>query len=150
LVRALAWPHFYLLLESYVPALAPQGVMCAYGVTRVQPELVHALQWAKPALLVLLGAWFVLALVDRRSDAPTFRRLRLVASVPLALLALGECALEAAWLFSDKLEHEVSCCTQLADLVTGRVSQNVSPLALAGLDAPWKTFTAYFVLGGAV
>jgi hypothetical protein len=150
LVRALAWPHFYLLLESYVPALAPQGVMCAYGVTRVQPELATAVQWAKPLLLALLGAWFVLAAVDRRSDAATFARLRLLASVPLALLALGECALEAAWIASDKLEHEVSCCTQLADLAGGRVSQNVSPLALAGLDAPWKTFAAYFVLGSLV
>jgi len=150
LVRALAWPHFYGVLESYVPTLAPQGVMCAYGVTRVQPELVLALQWAKPVVLALLGAWLVLVVVDRRSDVPSFQRLLLIASVPLALLALGECALEAAWLASDQMDHEVSCCTQLADLVGGSVSRNVSPLALAGFDAPWKTLAAYFVLGGFV
>jgi hypothetical protein len=147
LVRALAWPHFYGVLESYVPTLAPQGVMCAYGVTRVQPELVLALQWAKPVVLALLGAWLVLVAVDRRSDVPTFQRPLLIASVPLALLALGECALEAVWLASDQMDHEVSCCAQLADLVGGSVSRNVSPLALAGFDAPWKTLAAYFALG---
>jgi len=164
LVRALAWPHFYLLLESFVPALAPQGVMCVYGVTRVAPGLVLALQWLKPAVVALLAAWWILVMIDQRTegalrdqraeDAPRdqrnegapLRRLRSVAIVPLALLALAECAIEGIYLASDKLGRPVTCCSQPADLTGRAIAASPSPLALAGFDTAEKTLAAYALL----
>jgi hypothetical protein len=143
LVRALAWPHFYLLLESCVAPLAPYGVMCTYGVTRVQPGLVLALQWLKPAVLFLLVAWWIVARVDARTEGAPFERARALVLVPLALLALAECALEAIYLFSDKLGHPVTCCTQPADLAGRQLPTARSPLALAGFDSPAGTLAVY-------
>src|SRR5438552_1358970 len=58
-LNVLAWPIFYLLLQSYVPYWP--GVMCIYGVTQIGagslgparflPPLVTALQVTKPALV---------------------------------------------------------------------------------------------------
>lgn len=146
LVRALAWPHFYLLLESEVAPLASYGVMCTYGVTRIQPELVLALQWLKPAVVAGLVLWSLVARIDARTEGAPFTRARALAIVPLALLALAECATEAAYVFSDKLGHPVTCCTQASDLPGRQLPSVASPLALAGFDSPAKTLALYGLL----
>src|SRR5258708_14307692 len=74
-LNLISWPLLYLLLQSYVPEWP--GVMCIYGVTRIGtgslglsrflPTLVTTLQFVKPALLFLSGAWFVLHLLNRRT-----------------------------------------------------------------------------------
>jgi hypothetical protein len=150
LVRAVAWPHFYLLLESFVPALAPYGAMCTLGVTRVQPGMVLALQWLKPVVLALLAGWWILTLVDQHAEAAPFQRLRALAIVPIALLALAECATEATYLASDKLGRPVTCCSQPDDLSGRAIASERSPLALAGFAAPEQTLAAYGLLNAAV
>src|SRR5207302_10144316 len=83
-LNVLSWPLLYLLLQSYVPEWP--GVMCIYGVTRVGegslgparhlPDLLRVVQWMKPVLVFVGGAWFVLYLMNRRTaTAPLVGRL---------------------------------------------------------------------------
>ncbi len=124
-LNVLSWPLLYLLLQSYVPEWP--GVMCVYGVTRIGagsigparflPPLLTALQVAKPALVFLSGAWFVLYLINRRTEtAPLTGR---VIGVLLAagLLAAADAAAETGYLLIPKKEEFVSggCCTVAFD-----------------------------------
>ena len=62
-LNIVAWPLFYLLLQSYVPQWT--GVMCIYGVTQIGkgsmnssrylPSLITAVQIFKPILIFLSG-----------------------------------------------------------------------------------------------
>lgn len=118
-----AWPLFYLLLQSYVPQWP--DVMCIYGVTRIGaspynvgpsrflPTLLTALQVAKPAIVFLSGAWFVVYLVNRRTrTAPLMKRL-LAVLVALGLLSFADSAAEATYLVIPKKEKSLAmgCCT---------------------------------------
>jgi hypothetical protein len=115
LVRLIAWPQFYLLLKSYVPELAPFGVMCAFGVTRIEPTLVAAIELSKPLALFGFGFWWLIVLLERRADQAGFARARNRVAVALALCAAGECALEIVYVLRDKVGHPVTCCTQFLD-----------------------------------
>ena len=114
--RFLAWPLFYFLLKSLVPELAPFGVMCTFGVTRIQPGLVLALQWIKPLSLAALAYWCLLMLVDRRAAAPLLRGSRFVLAVPLAALVAAECALEVVYVTSEKAGLPITCCSQFSEV----------------------------------
>jgi len=126
LVRLLAWPQFYLLLESYVPELAPFGVMCAFGVTRIEPALVAAIELAKPLLLFGFGFWWLVVLLERRSGHAGFVSARNRMAVALALCAAAESALEMIYVLRDKGGHSVTCCTQFLDTEAARVGSSVS------------------------
>lgn len=120
-LNVVAWPIFYLLLQSYVPEWP--GVMCIYGVTRIGtgslsvshylPRLVTALQVLKPGLVFLSGAWFVLYLLNRRTDSGPLTGRVLVLLLAAALLAVADAATEAAYLIIPKKEVFLSagCCT---------------------------------------
>ena len=107
-----SWPLLYLVLQSFIPDW-PQ-VMCIYGimqigresegVSRFLPGLITALQFAKPALVFISGAWFVLYLVNRQSTtAPLTGRL-LVMLIILGLLSVGDALMEGAYLAIPKTE----------------------------------------------
>jgi hypothetical protein len=115
LVRLIAWPQFYLLLKSYVPELAPFGVMCAFGVTRIEPTLVAAIELSKPLALFGFGFWWLIVLLERRADHVGLARARNRVAVALALCAAVECALEIMYVLRDKVGHPVTCCTQFLD-----------------------------------
>jgi hypothetical protein len=117
----LAWPLFYLLLQSYIPNWP--GVMCIYGVTRVGagtigtsrflPPLIDALQLLKPVLVFISGMWFVLHLVNRQT-----RTASITAPVLVCLLAAGTVAgvdavSEVAYLAIPKKEEfqAAGCCS---------------------------------------
>src|SRR5438132_12790957 len=83
-LNLVSWPLLYLLLQSYVTEWP--GVMCIYGVmqvgtdslgpSRLLPNLLRLLQWTKPALVFVGGAWFVIYLLNRRTrSAPLLHRL---------------------------------------------------------------------------
>jgi hypothetical protein len=168
-LNLISWPLLYLLLQSYVPQMKQLGqpVMCIYGVTqfgkdsfgpaRFLPELLRTLQLTKPLLVFCGGAWFVLHLVNRRSQtAPILRRV-LVAAVILGALAEVDAAAEAAYLVIPKREDEpaVGCCGGVFDdpdhglQATGLVGERAEPmlwpayygitaaLALGVLAAAW-------------
>ncbi|MBT8484110.1 MAG: hypothetical protein HKO59_12300 [Phycisphaerales bacterium] len=143
LVRLVAWPHFYLLLESYVPDLAAYGVMCVFGVTRIEPELVRLLQWGKPVLLAGLGFWWVLGLAD--ADATTTRplRVRTWLTIPLALGVLVECGIELIYLLREKVGQPVTCCARFRDTEAAAISDNLSPLYGLSVQTPAVTVVAY-------
>jgi len=124
-LNVVAWPIFYLLLQSYVPEWP--AVMCIYGVTRIGsgslgpahylPPLVTAVQVTKPCLIFLSGAWFVLYLINRRTrTAPLTGRVLLVL-LAAGLLAVGDAAAELAYLEIPKKEEfpSAGCCTAAFD-----------------------------------
>jgi len=145
-VRFFAWPHFYFLLKSYVPDLAAFGVMCVYGVTRIQPEMVTTLQVTKPLLMLGVGLWWLLGVADRRSETHALLGTRFAWVLPVASLAAFDCVVEAMYLVVEKVGQPVTCCTQFLDTQTAGVSANVSPLAVAGFGSSVVTVTVYLVL----
>jgi hypothetical protein len=162
-LNLVSWPLLYLLLQSYVPQLKAMGqqVMCIYGVTqfgkdslgpaRFLPEWLRTLQLTKPALVFCGGAWFVLHVVNRRSQtAPILPRV-LIAAVILGALAEVDAAAEAAYLVIPKREDEpaVGCCGGVFDdpdhglLPTGLVGERAESALWAG----YYGLTAALVLG---
>jgi hypothetical protein len=153
-LNVVAWPIFYLLLQSYVPEWP--GVMCIYGVTRIGagslgpsrflPPLVTALQVAKPALVFLSGAWFVLYLVNRRTrTAPLTGRVLLVL-LAAGLLAVADAAAEVAYLAIPKQEERLSagCCTGVFDAQSH--AARFLPAALVKEDENGWLYAAYYAL----
>jgi hypothetical protein len=153
-LNLVSWPLLYLLLQSYIPQLRElhQSMMCIYGVTqfgtgsdgpaRFLPELLRTLQLTKPLLVFCGGAWFVLYLVNRRSQtAPILPRV-LLALVVLGALAEVDAAAEAAYLVMPKREDtpDVGCCAAVFDeadrglrlLPTGVVGEGAAPWLWAG------------------
>jgi hypothetical protein len=157
-LNVLSWPLFYLLLQSYVPEWP--GVMCIYGVTQVGsgsvgpsrflPALAAALQAAKPILVFLSGAWFVLYLVNRRTPmAPLTGRVLLVL-LTAGLLGAADAAAELAYLAIPKKEEFLSagCCTVVFD--TGSRTSALLPRFLAGRYTDRGLYGAYYAVNGAV
>jgi hypothetical protein len=153
-LNVLAWPIFYLLLQSYVSQWP--GVMCIYGVTRIGagsagisrflPPLLTTLQTIKPLLVFLSGAWFVLYLVNRRtSTAPLTGRILLLL-LGASLLACADSAAEIAYLVIPKKEEFLSsgCCTAVFDN-EGGIGRFV-PKALVGEEAENWLYAAYYLL----
>jgi hypothetical protein len=151
-LNVVAWPLFYLLLQSYVPEWP--GVMCIYGVTRIGlgtrgaarflPALVTTLEATKPALVFLSGAWFVLYLVNRRTRTAPLTGRVLLALLAAGLLAVGDAAAEVAYLAIPKKEEVASagCCTGAFDAQAG--ANRFIPQALVGEKAvPWL-YAAYY------
>jgi hypothetical protein len=151
-LNILAWPIFYLLLQSYVSEWP--GVMCIYGVTRIGsgslgssrflPPLLATLQTAKPLLVFLSGAWFVLYLIDRRTrTAPLTGRILLLL-LAASLLAGADAAAEVAYLVIPKKEEFLSsgCCMALFDTESG--TSRFVPKNLLGAGAGTWLYAAYF------
>jgi hypothetical protein len=120
-----SWPLFYLLLQSYVPQWP--GVMCVYGVTKIGtgslgpsrflPPLLTSLQAAKPVLIFLSGAWFVLYLVNRRTRTAPLTGRVVVLVLAAGLLATADAAGELVYLGIPKKEEfpPVGCCGEAFD-----------------------------------
>lgn len=152
-LNVLSWPIFYLLLQSYVPEWQP-AVMCIYGVTQIGagtlgpsrflPRLVSGLQATKPLLVFLSGAWFVLYLINRRTQtAPLTGRVLLLLLVA-GLLAIADAAAETAYLVIPKKEviPSTGCCTEVFDAET-RASRFL-PRALVGENDEKWLYAAYY------
>ncbi|NOS99970.1 MAG: hypothetical protein HOP29_05030 [Phycisphaerales bacterium] len=114
-VRLIAWPHFYWLLKSLVAGLSSLGVMCAYGVARLNPFLVTPIHLLKPAALTALG----FALVASRSRPSATDRGSLwrgsMPAIVAAVLVIAECTLEGVYVFREKSGQQITCCTQFID-----------------------------------
>jgi hypothetical protein len=116
-----SWPLLYLLLQSYVPEW--HGVMCIYGVMRIGegsagssrflPGLLATLQSLKPLVVLGSGAWFVLYLVNRRTQTGPLLGRTLLALVVCGVLTLADAAVELAYLFIPKKEvvYSTGCCS---------------------------------------
>jgi len=140
-VRFVAWPYFYFLLKSWVDDLAPNGVMCAYGVARLAPRLTLSLEVLKPLVLLGVGLWLLCERVDRRSKTAPLLLMRLAVAVPISLLALVECGVEIAFILSDKLGRQVTCCSQLLD-----IERAPTPSFSGSPGSPTLVLSAYAIL----
>ena len=149
LVRLFDWYLFYQLLGSYVPDLAVYGVMCAYGVTRIRPELVTSIEIMQPIVLLGLGFWWVMARVDRRTETAPLLGARYALAVPIAVLSLTECALHLVYLWVEKAGRPVTCCTQFLDTQATELASSLSSSRYL-IDTPAIALASYFGLHAAV
>ena len=148
LVRLLDWYLFYPLLDSYVPDLAVFGVMCAFGVTKIQPELVASIELLKPTVIVALGFWWLLARVDRKTETAPLLGLRYVLALPIAALALAESAALVVYACVEKAGKPITCCTQFLDTNASQFASSPSSSTF-GID-PVIALAGYFGLHAAV
>ena len=152
MLEVASWPILYLLLQSYVREWP--GVMCIYGVTRIGegsagisrflPPLLAALQAMKPALVFLAGAWFVLYLLNRRTQtAPLTGRVLLVL-LASALFGVVDATAEGAYLVIPKKEEAptAGCCTEAFDAGSG--ASRLLPETLANEAAGGRLYAAYY------
>jgi hypothetical protein len=155
-LNVVAWPIYYLLLQSYVPYWSGAGVMCIYGVTQIGagslgpsrflPPLVTTLQAMKPALVFLSGAWFVLYLVNRRTrTAPLTGRVLLVL-LAAGLLAVADAAAEQTYLAIPKKEEfpTAGCCTGAFDEKSR--ATGLLPASLVPENASGRLYPAYYAI----
>jgi hypothetical protein len=152
-LNVLAWPIFYLLLQSYVSEWP--GVMCIYGVTRIGagsvgsarylPVLLDTLRATKPLLVFASGAWFVLYLVNRRTRTAPLSGRVLLGIFVTGLLAGADATAELAYLFIPKKEEFLArgCCTTAPERESG--PGRVIPPELLGGDDPDRLALTFVV-----
>ncbi len=145
-LNLLAWPLLYLLLQSYVPEWP--GVMCIYGVTRIGtgsvgtsrhlPFLLEVLQASKPLLVFLSGGWFVLHLINRRTQTAPLTGHILLGVLATGLLAGVDSVAELAYLLIPKKEVFLAhgCCTAFLEDDHGPL-RFAPPQLLEGVVAAW-------------
>jgi hypothetical protein len=155
-LNILSWPLFYLLLQSYVAEWP--GVMCIYGVTQIGvgslgpsrflPPLLTALQIAKPALVFMSGAWFVLYWVNHGARTAPLTRRVLVVMLAAGFLGFGDAAAEIAYLLIPKKEVFASagCCTPT--LAEQDPAARFIPRSLMSEDKIPSLYWAYYGVNG--
>lgn len=114
-LRILAWAGFFLVLDGYVPSLSDNGVMCAFGVVQLRPELAHFAFGAKPAAVGCLLTWWALSAAERDTPGAPFQRLRFALVSVVAAIVGAEILGEVRWLLADKLDVAVTCCSAALD-----------------------------------
>jgi hypothetical protein len=154
-LNLISWPLLYALLQSYV--IEWPGVMCVYGVTRIGagsvgvsrflPGLLLALQTLKPLLVFASGAWFVLYLLNRRTQTGPLLGTLLPALLLCGLLTVVDAGAELTYLLLPKKEErqESGCCAGAFEDKTGPMGT----LRGAGTPAarPWL-YGAFYVSNG--
>lgn len=150
-LNVVAWPVFYLLLQSYVHEWP--GVMCIYGVTRIGegsigtsrylPSLVSSLEIAKPAVVFLSGLWFVLHRINLKTYSAPLRNCILLVMAGAALLSIVDAGIEIAYLAIPKKEvfPSAGCCTGI--IAGADENARFLPQPLVNLDET-TLFLAYY------
>jgi hypothetical protein len=148
-----SWPILYLLLQSYVPEWP--GAMCIYGITQIGagstgvsrflPGLLKFLQAAKPLLVFLSGAWFLLYLVNRQTQTSPLRGRLLLALLILGLVGAGDAVAEGAYVLIPKKEENAptGCCMEVFD--SAERASRFLPHALFGEDYRAALFGIYYL-----
>jgi hypothetical protein len=158
-LNVVAWPIYYLLLQSYV--VEWPGIMCIYGVTQIGaesvslsrflPALVTFLEVTKPALVFLSGGWFVLYLVNRGTRTGPLLGRVLIVLLGAGFLAVADAAVEGAYLVIPKKEimPSTGCCTTAFDS-RGGISRWLPESLVGENDNLWLYFAYYAVNIGMV
>jgi hypothetical protein len=153
IVDILAWPSFYLLLQSYVSEWP--GLRCVYGVTQIGrgtiglsrylPTLVFVLEIVKPLLVFVAGAWFVLHVVNRGTQTAGLTNRVLVAVALMACLSFADACAEIAYIVLPKKEvfPSAGCCTGIA--APGAGADRFLPKPLLGRDLG-ELLVAYYAM----
>ena len=131
-LRIVAWALFFLVLDGYVQSFAPNGVMCAFGVVQLRPELAQAALLAKPVAIGALLVWWSLAYAEQGRSGSAFLRLRFAAIAPIAALIALEVVCEMNWLGAEKVTAAVTCCSAALD--PRRLESGFRSTAILGLS----------------
>lgn len=120
-MAVVSWPLLYLVLQSYIPEWP--GVMCIYGVTRIGmgsenlsgllPPLLQLLQILKPALMFLVGGWWILYGVHRQSQTDWLLRPLILTLMGIGVASSLDAGMQLAYLAIPKKEVFLAagCCT---------------------------------------
>ena len=129
-IRMLAWPRFYMMLQSLV--MEVPGAMCMFGVTQIMPSAVKVLQLIKPISFFVMGGWLLCYFVNKNlATAPLTRRI-FVFLIPISGILLIDSAADIYYVLYMKPLMSVSCCTIVFDLPY-RASAMI-PEAIFGAD----------------
>jgi hypothetical protein len=126
-LRLIAWPLFYILLQSLIPIVP--GAMCIYGVTQVMPALISFIQLFKPMAFFLIGGWLLFYGLDLslKNHSLMEQSIRLLVSAAVFAAVDGVAEILFIFLFSPP-GVAVSCCTVVADIVLPAVPLLPVPL----------------------
>lgn len=110
-LELLTWPILYVTLQGYVPRT--RGAMCLLGVMQAGAPLTDLLLIAYPiAALFVLGSVLLLRMEGAGAGLlPASGRRMGAWFMGQALVSIIAGALAYVYVFSDKGEREVSCCT---------------------------------------
>jgi len=140
-------PLFYLVLQGYVPGLADRGVMCAYGVTRIQPELVRMTQVLGPLALYAAALWlaFASAAGEREAQGGAARPLHLALALCAGALGLAQSAAALAYFVAPKGVTEVTCCGAVTGAAAAALRLDPGTRD-SNFGAPWVFWSAQLLL----
>ncbi|MEJ2245677.1 MAG: hypothetical protein P8Y80_06285 [Acidobacteriota bacterium] len=141
-IRMLAWPWFYLMLQSFV--MEVPGAMCIFGVTQILPSTVKFLQIIKPLSFFIMGGWLLCYFVNKNlPTAPLTRRILFFLLIPCGLLLVDSTA-DIYYVLCMKPLITVSCCSTVFD-VAFRPSAMI-PQAIFGANYSNPLLFLYYLI----
>jgi len=113
-LRMLAWPWFYLMLQSFVSEVP--GAMCMFGVTQILPTTVTFLQIIKPLSFFIVGGWLFCYFVDKRIPTTPLTRRILYFLLPICGVLFVDSASDIYYVLHMEPLISVSCCATFFDV----------------------------------
>lgn len=141
-IRMLAWPWFYIMLQSFVPEIP--GAMCMFGVTQILPSTVIFLQIIKPFAFFIMGGWLLCYYVDKSTPTTPLARKNLCFLLIVCGLLLADSIADISYVLRMKPLMSVSCCATFFD-VPLRPSAMI-PQAILGNNFQIILFILYYVI----
>lgn len=145
-VRMLAWPWFYLMLQSFVSEVP--GAMCMFGVTQILPSTVTFLQIIKPISFFMMGGWLLCYYVDKSTPTAPLARKNLIFLLIVCSVLLSDSIADIYYVICMKPLMSVSCCATFFD-VPLRPSAMV-PQAIFGRHFQKILFIGYYLTNTAL
>lgn len=140
-IRMLAWPWFYIMLQSFVPEIP--GAMCMFGVTQVLPSTVIFLQIIKPIAFFIMGGWLLCYYVDKSTPTTPLARKNLYFLLIVCGLLLTDSIADISYVLRMKPLMSVSCCATFFDVPLR--SSAMIPQAILGSNFQKILFILYYV-----
>jgi hypothetical protein len=141
-IRAIAWPWFYFMLQSFVPEIP--GAMCMFGVTQILPSTVTFLQIIKPIAFFIMGGWMLGYYVDKSTPTTPLARRNLYFLLVVCGILLADSTTDIFYIFRMKPLMSVSCCATFFDMPL-RPSAMI-PQAVLGSHFQGILFILYYLI----
>lgn len=114
-IRLLNWPLFYATLQSFVPDI--DGAMCIFAVTQVRRVLTGISEIIKPIAFFLVGAWFLIHILDQKTQTSPLMGRKLLFLSATAAVVVAESLLDVVLMLKIAPGTLVSCCTTVTDIL---------------------------------
>ncbi|MCF6157482.1 MAG: hypothetical protein E3K32_02685 [wastewater metagenome] len=141
-IRMLAWPWFYFMLQSFVPEIP--GAMCMFGVTQILPSTVIFLQIIKPVAFFVMGGWLLCYAVDKSTPTTPLARRNLYFLLIVCSILLIDSAADISYVLRMKPLMSVSCCATFFD--TPLRPSAMIPQAILGSNYQDILFILYYAV----